>query len=270
VRGKIQLALLFAVSISALVPIAPVEAQGRRPDRLRSRPVVVFVGGYYQPFFGSYYRPFFDAYPWYPYPWYPFQTPVFPPYGPYAFNQGSSVRLQVTPREAEVYVDGYLAGTVDDFDGFFQRLQVAPGDHEIVLYLDRYRSVRQNLHLTPGGTFKIRYDMAPLAAGEPSEPRPIPATPPPQSLPPAAPATRTPAPAQRFGMLSLRVQPSDAEVLVDGEPWRGPEGPDRLMIQVSEGTHRLEVRKDGYQTFSTDVQVRVGETATLNVSLPAR
>ena len=268
-RGKIQLALLFAVGISALVSVAPVEAQGRRPGRLPSRPIVVFVGGYYRPFLGGYYRPFFDASPWYPYPWYPYQTPGFPPYGPYAFNQGSSVRLEVTPREAEVYVDGYLAGTVDDFDGFFQRLHVAPGDHEILLYLDRYHTVVQNLHLTPGGTFKIRYDMVPLAAGEPSEPRPTPATPPPQSLPPT-PGSRTTPPAQRFGMLSIRVQPSGADVLVDGEPWRGPEGSDRLMIQVSEGTHRLEVRKDGYQTFSTDVQVRVGETATLNVSLPAR
>jgi hypothetical protein len=112
--------------------------------------------------------------------------------------------------------------------------------------------------------------MAPLAAGEPSEPRPVPATPPPQSLPPVAPGSRLPAPAPRFGMLSIRVQPSGTEVLVDGEQWRGPEGQDHLMIQVSEGTHRLEIQKDGYQTFSTDVQVRVGETATLNVSLPAR
>jgi hypothetical protein len=36
----------------------------------------------------------------------------------------SSLQLQVTPRETEVFVDGYFAGRVDDFDGRFQRLPI--------------------------------------------------------------------------------------------------------------------------------------------------
>ena len=286
-RGKQQLALLIALSVGALASVAPVEAQGRRGggripsrpvvvygDRIPSRPIAVFVGGY-QPFFGGYYRPFFDPYlldpyPWYPYAWYPYQSPVFPPYGLYGGARGVDVRLQVTPRDAEVYVDGYLAGTVDNFDGFFQRLRVAPGDHEIVLHFEGYRSVRQNLHLVPGGTFKVRYDMVPLGPGESAEPRPVPAT---SATPGVSPPVfggrvPAPAPASRFGTLSLRVQPPDADVRIDGEQWRGPEGQDRLLIQVSEGLHRVEVQKQGYQLFSTDVQARAGETVTLNVSLP--
>jgi PEGA domain len=39
---------------------------------------------------------------------------------------------------------------------------------------------------------------------------------------------------------------------------------------VSEGTHHVEVRRDGYETFSTDVTVRRGETTPLNVSLRTR
>jgi hypothetical protein len=34
--------------------------------------------------------------------------------------------------------------------------------------------------------------------------------------------------------------------------------------------HRVEIRKDGYETFASAVQIRRGETATLNVALPAR
>ena len=34
--------------------------------------------------------------------------------------------MLVDPAEARVYVDGYYAGTVDDFDGLFQRLNVSP------------------------------------------------------------------------------------------------------------------------------------------------
>ena len=54
--------------------------------------------------------------------WYPY-----PPLYPYRYhpmdNLRSAVRLEVTPKEAEVYVDGYYAGIVDDFNGTFQRLR---------------------------------------------------------------------------------------------------------------------------------------------------
>ena len=41
------------------------------------------------------------------------------------------VRLLVRPRGAEVFVDGYYAGIVDDFDGVFQRLTLEAGPHSI-------------------------------------------------------------------------------------------------------------------------------------------
>ena len=66
----------------------------------------------------------------------------------------------------------------------------------------------------------------------------------------------------------IRVQPADADVLIDGEHWRGPGGDDRLVVQVTDGRHRIEVRKEGYQPFTTEVDVRGGESFPLNVSLP--
>ena len=65
----------------------------------------------------GYYDPFWFGYGgWSPYGWYaPFYLP-----NAYDSNVGSG-RLQVKPRNAEVYVDGYYAGTVDDFDGALQR-----------------------------------------------------------------------------------------------------------------------------------------------------
>ena len=68
----------------------------------------------------------------------------------------------------------------------------------------------------------------------------------------------------------IRVQPSGSEVLIDGERWQGPEGFERLVVQVSAGTHRVDVRKEGFVPFSTTIQVRPGETVPLNVSLPPR
>jgi hypothetical protein len=71
-----------------------------------------------------------------------------------------------------------------------------------------------------------------------------------------------------FGTLSIRVQPPDAEILVDGERWDRPAGESRLLVELSEGTHRLEIRKPGFKAYSSTVQVRRGETVPLNVSLP--
>jgi len=44
---------------------------------------------------------------------------------------------------------------------------------------------------------------------------------------------------------------------------------ERLVLQLAEGRHRVEVRKDAYQPYTTEIAVRSGETTTLNVSLPA-
>ena len=53
--------------------------------------------------------------------------------GGYGYTSGfeGKLRLKVKPREADVFVDGYYAGRVDDFDGVFQRLHVESGAHRI-------------------------------------------------------------------------------------------------------------------------------------------
>jgi hypothetical protein len=220
---------------------------------------VVVVGGFYSPWF---YDPWF-GYPYWGYPPYYYGAP----YGPFA-----SLRIQVEPRQTEVFVDGYYAGTVDDFDGMFQRLHVEPGDHELELYLDGYRSVRQKIYVQPGATFRVRHTMAPLQPGDTPDVRPAaPAGPPRRGAPYPYPAPPAPPPgaarASEFGTLAVRVQPGDADVLVDGERWEAS-GPDqRVTIQLPAGEHRVEIRKNGFEPFTSTVVVRPGETATVNVSL---
>jgi PEGA domain len=213
----------------------------------------------------------------------------------YPYYVDSSLRVVVTPRQAEVYVDGYYSGIVDDFDGFFQRLRLPPGEHEVTLYREGFRTVQQKVYLTPDSTYKLTYAMVKLPEGETAGPRPTAPPPsfnepyPPQTaspggsgaprVPPAAPPRRPPpAPpagydpnagaASGFGALVVRIQPANAEVLIDGERWRGPDGADeRLIVQLAEGSHHVEVRKDGFRMFSTEIQIHGGETLPLNVSL---
>src|SRR5205085_662367 len=101
-------------------------------------------------------------------------------YGGGYYGGGASLRLQVNPSNAEVFIDGYFAGVVDDFDGFFQRLDLAPGEHDIELYLPGHRSVHQKVYLQPGRTFRVKYTMPPLQAGDPEPVRPAATAPAPQ------------------------------------------------------------------------------------------
>jgi hypothetical protein len=187
----------------------------------------------------------------------------------------SAARIEVKPKEADVYVDGRLVGKVSQFDGFTQRLEVRPGGHEIVVYMEGYRTIHEKLYFQPATSYKIKGSMEKLAAGESSGPRPEP-PPPPQrperavsteASPPVRPPAHHETDQPSFGTLALRVQPPETTVLIDGEQWDGPAGRRRLAVQVAEGTHRLEIRKDGFETFSTKVRVWEGEVTSLNVSL---
>ena len=90
-------------------------------------------------------------------------------YGPYGyggFAVDGSLRIEVNPKDArediEVYVDGGLAGVVNDFDGAFQRLRLAPGKHEIELKLDGYETQQMTIFVERGDTFHIRGEMTQL------------------------------------------------------------------------------------------------------------
>jgi hypothetical protein len=48
------------------------------------------------------------------------------------------LRLKVKPEHAEVFVDGYFVGLVDQFDGVFQRLHIEPGPHRVEFRADSY------------------------------------------------------------------------------------------------------------------------------------
>jgi hypothetical protein len=237
-----------------------------------SRGSYVFVGGYF-------YDPFYGPYPWWPrsaYGWgyYP------------VFDYRAEVRIQATPKDAAVYVDGFYAGVVDDFDGSFQRLPLTPGGHRIELFMEGFRTVRKNLYLQSGSTIKMHETLVPLAAGETSEPPevapPVPEPPEgtfnaprgraPREAGPPPPVRRGGGRVQRddgegFGTLVLHVQPREAEVSVDGQRWM-TSGEGEFEIQLPSGRHRVEVELQGFQRFSSDIDVREDGPTPVNISLP--
>jgi hypothetical protein len=225
----------------------------------------VFVGGYF-------YDPVFGPYPWWPRAAYPYW--YFPIY-----DNRADVRFRVEPEEAEeaaVYVDGFYAGIVDDFNGVFEALPLTPGGHVIVLYLEGYRTARHNIYLRPASGFKLRATMERLPVGVTSEP---PALAPPVPAPPAGtyrtPATGArslpesafrPAEAAGFGTLDLYVQPATADVTIDGQRWMSSEE-GHFMVQMPAGRHHVDVSKPGYRHFTSNIDIRENEVMPVNVSL---
>jgi PEGA domain len=255
------------VAVIAITVFHPVDALAQHRGGGGPRGVV-FVGGYF-------YDPFFGPYPW----WGPgaYGYPYFPIY-----DERAQVRVMVTPKEAMVYVDGYYAGPVDDFDGALQSLPLSPGAHDITIYMEGYHTVTQRLYLPPRKSYKLRYAMQPSAAGEKSEmpalAPPVPPPPPGSAMIPHPPISGAPfqvqpagsRPASGFGTVSLRVQPGDAEILIDGEPWNASAPGERLVVQLAGGTHHIEIRKSGYRSYTNDITVQPGDSMPLNVSLSSQ
>ena len=147
--------------IALLVPtVLLLLAASAQAQPFRGRAVLVPRAYVYAPF----YDPFWRYDPYYPYPY-----AAYPAARPYA-----DVRTQVTPKQAQVYVDGFYAGVAGDFDGVFKRLPLTPGGHAVTLYLEGYRTVTQEVYVRPDSTFKLNETMERLSAGQTSEPPPLP------------------------------------------------------------------------------------------------
>jgi len=286
-----RVAFLVPAVVAAVTTLWPVKAAAQWHGHSHVS-VGIGVGvGYGYPFYAApyFYNPYwwgyggfyggFYGYPYFQYPGYG----GYPAYGGY-WDASADLRVQVTPRTAEVYVDGYLVGNVDDFDGTFQRVHMPLGEHDVSVYLAGYRTISQRMLFRPWTSYKIKETMQALPAGQ-TEPRPVPAPrqqsqePPQQGRAPMYPGDRPPYPGDRnpnsvqiapggdpFGTVAVRVQPGDAEVFIDGERWEASNG-ERMLVQLSDGSHRIEVRKAGYRTYTTTVQIRSGQTFNVNVSL---
>ena len=219
------------------------------------------------------------------------------PYGfPYRPNYGS-VRIEVEPKElrdaAQVFVDGAHVGTVDDFDGFFQRLRLSPGQYEVEIQLDGYRTFRRQIFVSPGRTYRIRDRIEPDAAAElegfggssreqtlasaRAGPTKLPSSRATATLPPRAisateassRADRNGDRSERFdsGAVRIQVRPheNEAQVYVDGAHAGVVDDFDGAFqnLNLPAGRHEIEVRLAGYRTFRQHVFVSPRQTRKL-------
>ena len=80
-------------------------------------------------------------------------------YGRYSTGYEGRLRLKVQPSEAEVFVDGYYAGIVDEFDNMFQHLSIETGPHRIEVRQDGYEPLTFEVRILPDRTVTYRGEM---------------------------------------------------------------------------------------------------------------
>jgi hypothetical protein len=120
----------------------------------------------YYPNYGRYYDPwgygsfglgyfYYSPWAWAPYASYGYPG-YYPQYGPAFGYDVGRVRLKVQPRDAEVWVDGYYAGTVDDFDGMFQALRLDSGGYRIEIRKPGFETLTFDVRVQPDRTVTFR------------------------------------------------------------------------------------------------------------------
>ena len=82
-------------------------------------------------------------------------------YGTSSYGRGptGSLRLKIKPRDAQVYVDGYLVGVVDDFDGLFQKLGIDAGGHRIEIRAPGLETIAFDVLITPNETVTYKGEL---------------------------------------------------------------------------------------------------------------
>jgi PEGA domain-containing protein len=177
----------------------------------------------------------------------------------------ATIETGVSPAKAEVVLDGEAVGFASDYNGRWDELTVAPGQHTITFRAKGYRSLVVDLEARPGATYKFHDALAP---GEGEEHRTLASAEPPATQPPQeanAPGSVTVA----TGRLRIHAEPPDAAVYLDGE-YLGMAGDlDRIhgSLAVAAGKHRLEVVRPGFASTARSIDVEGTAPATVELRL---
>lgn len=127
---------------------------------------------YYDPFwwgvpYAGYGYPYYGGgYPYGGYSGYPYGGGYYGSGGSYQAPSGyegvGQLRLKVTPKDADVYVDGYRVGIVTNFDGMFQRLDLTAGPHKVEIRKDGYETLSIDVRILPDETTTYEGELKPV------------------------------------------------------------------------------------------------------------
>ena len=71
----------------------------------------------------------------------------------------ASIRTDVHPKDAQIYLDGALVGTVRDYNGSDERLFVFPGEHTLEFRHPGYETYSTQIRVLPEQDLRVRARM---------------------------------------------------------------------------------------------------------------
>jgi len=289
--------LIVAMMILAAISLFPEKAQASSVGFFLGfssyHPYHYYHYRYYPRY--HYYRPYPYYYGWWYYQPYYYSPYYYGPYGYYSYRGYGSVRAEVKPQNTRVYVDGDYVGVADDFDGWWQRLDLEPGRHRIVFRAPGYAPYAVTMRILPGRDYHIKQQMQPgedqiaeqdMRLERKYEQEDSPRNERPRDYPDweserrrsREPEPRSEPEAQaeperdQRPTLTLEVEPSDATVYIDGNYYGTADlnGQGEIQVLLPQGVHRIEVVRPGYESFSQDVNVVQGQQNRLTITLKKR
>lgn len=261
----------------------------------------------YRGYYGYGYYPFASPYYWGGAPYWGggFYSPyaAYYSYPGYYYPYFGEVRTEVKPKQANVYVDGAFVGTVDSFNGWWQSLQLEPGNHRVVFRAPGFVPFAVTINVIPGQKVDIKQQMQPgedaisdsemqLSESENPSSRPPGQRPPNQNNPygrsnpygnnpygwdqnrnaPPPNAYQQHPPSQQDNnrvTLALKVEPSDATIYIDENYYSTAKvnSSGEIQVLLPQGVHKIDIVRPGYESYSNEVEVNIQSDNRLVVTL---
>ena len=184
----------------------------------------------------------------------------------YAMMSGmGGLDMSVSPKQAEVWVDGKYVAEARELDGNPSYLWLEKGPHHVVVYKAGFRSLEEDVEVNVGMIRELKVKLEPgdsappvraAADVRPEAPRPESAVPTPEAVLPQA---------GTDGGVRLRVDPRDATVYVD-DTYRGT-ARDLPTLRLPAGHHRVELVRPGFRPLEKAFVVEANRTIDVEVSM---
>lgn len=180
----------------------------------------------------------------------------------------AALDMDVEPEETEVWVDGGLVGTADDFDGFPSYLWLDEGEHEIVLYHPGRETLLRQVNLVAGELLRFDDQLRPGVSASPQELFT-------RFDNNAAAAVEREAeareldPVEGSGRLRIQVSPADAAVWLDGRLIGSAADLMALRdaLEVAAGSHEIVAVRPGWGELRRRIEVEAGEEVEISLDL---
>lgn len=127
-----------------------------------------------------------------------------------------------------------------------------PGDANVTVDGQYQGQTPLDIHLTPGKSYQLELSRA----GYDSVAQEV-------SVASSTKETLTVKLEPRLGEIALVVDPPDAELYINGEP----RGAAKQVLNLPAAPHRIEIKKDKYESYATDITPRPGFPQTIEIGL---